>query len=95
MSAALDAIDASLQEVTTARILISKIRSNQIRGADQLASMKSLAYAWFNTHRKTIEAVVNVDLSAVSDAFQTILNSTDKSAAKQLILERLHEQKTL
>jgi hypothetical protein len=94
MSAALDAIDASLQEVTTARILISKIRSNQVRSSDHLASMKSLAYAWFNSHRKTIEASSSVDLGAINDAFQTVLNSTDRSAAKATYLGALTRAKS-
>jgi hypothetical protein len=93
MSVALDALDAALQEVTTARTLISKIRSKQVRGSDQLASLKSLSYAWFNTHRKTIETDREVDIGPIDDAFQTVLNSTDKSAAKATYLGALTRAK--
>lgn len=94
MTVALDAIDAALQEVTTARALVAKIRSKQVRGADQLAGLKSLAYAWFNTHRKSLENRSDIDLSAINDAFQTILNSADRSAARTTYLGALTRAKT-
>jgi hypothetical protein len=93
MSAALDALDAALQEVTPVRSLISKIRSKQVRGSDQLAGLKSLAYAWFNTHRKTIERDGGADIGAIDDAFQTVLNSTERSAAKATYLGALTRAK--
>jgi hypothetical protein len=94
MSTAIEAVDAALHEVTTARGLISKLRSNQVRGVDQLAGLKSLAYAWFNSHRITIDAKPSgVDLTAIDDAFQTILNSTTRSAARTTYLGALTRAK--
>lgn len=93
MTAALDAIDAALLEVTTARLLVSKVRSKQVRGSDQLAGLKSLAYAWFNAHRKWLETRSDIDLGVVDDAFQTVLNSADRSAAKTTYLGALTRAK--
>src|ERR1700730_7284618 len=89
-----EAIDATLQEVTTARALISKVRSRQVRGSDHLAGMKSLAYAWFNTHRTVIVAGTRgLDLTAIDDSFQTVLRSTEWSAAKTTYMGALTRAK--
>lgn len=94
MTAALDAIDAALQEVTTARLMISKTRSKQVRNADHLASLRSLSYAWFNGHKKSVVSVASDDLGQIDDAFQTILNSTDRSAARSTYLGALTRAKS-
>jgi hypothetical protein len=90
---ALEALDSVVQEVTTARSLISKVRSKQIRNFDQLASLKSLAYAWFNSHRKPISLKIGSEIEGIDEAFQTILNSTDRSAARTTYLGALTRAK--
>jgi hypothetical protein len=54
MPTAPEAIDAAIREVSTARLLVSKINGNQVRGVDAIASLKGTALAWFNTHRPAI-----------------------------------------
>lgn len=94
MATAIDSLDAAIREVTNARVLVSKIRSNQVRGVDQLAALKSISYAWFNTHRLVINNDPTFDLSAIDDAYQTVLNSTDRSAAKATYLGALTRAKS-
>lgn len=93
MATAVDSLDAAMQEVTNARVLVAKIRSNQVRGTDQLAALKSISYAWFNSHRRLINHNLTIDLSAIDDAYQTVLNSTDRSAAKATYLGALTRAK--
>lgn len=93
MSTALEAVDAAIQEVTKARTFVSKIRASQVKGADELAALGSLAYAWFNTHRPVIEKQLLIDSSLVDDAYQTVLNSTARSAAKSTYLGALTRAK--
>jgi hypothetical protein len=94
MATAVDSLDAAIQEVTNARVLVSKIRSNQVRGIDQLAVLKSISYAWFYTHRREIANAPATDLSAIDDAYQTIIKSTDRSAAKATYLGALTRAKS-
>lgn len=94
MVTATDSIDAAISEVTNARVLVSKIRSSQVRGTDPLAVLKSISYAWFRTHRRTVARGNATDLSAIDDAYQTILNSTDRSAAKATYLGALTRAKS-
>lgn len=93
MATAIDSLDAAIKEVTNARVLVSKIRSTQVRGTDQIAVLKSISYAWFNTHRRVVSHDIVIDLSAIDDAYQTILNSTDRSAAKTTYLGALTRAK--
>jgi hypothetical protein len=78
-----EAIDAAIQEVSTVRSFVSKIRSKQISGVDAISSLKATALAWFRTHRPVVAANdLNVDLKAVDEQYTIILNSTAKHAAR-------------
>ncbi len=94
MSAISDFIDAAIREITTARTLVSKIKTKQVRGVDAIASLKATALAWFNTHRPELKSSnPNVDYSAVDAAYTKVLNSTAKYAARQTYLDALLEAK--
>lgn len=89
-----EAIDAAILEVQTARSLVSKIKTNQIRGTDALASLKAMALTWFNTHRPVIAiGAPTIDLKPADTPYTIILNSTAKSAAKQTYLTALADAK--
>jgi hypothetical protein len=89
-----EVIDAAIQEVTTARKLISRIKGKQVRQADAVATLKSTAHAWFNTHRQAVSlGAPSLDLAAVNGHYTTILNSTAKHAAKQTYLDALKDAK--
>jgi hypothetical protein len=94
MPAASEAVDAAISEVTTARSLIAKIKTKQIHTVDALATLKSTAHAWFNSHRPiVIGAAVGVDLTDTDRSYTTILDSTAKHAARQTYLDALKETK--
>jgi hypothetical protein len=89
-----ETLDVALDEVGRARKLVAKIKTKQVSRADDLDSLKSVAYAWFNTHRPAISAVDSgLDCSAVDAPYQTILESTAKLAAKSTYLNALHAAK--
>ena len=94
MATPIEALDSAILEVTKARTLISKIRAKQVRGTDELATLQSVAYAWFKTHRSVIEAnSMTIDLSDIDNPYRTIVNSTTRSAAKKTYLHALERAK--
>lgn len=94
MSTAVDAVDGAILEVTKARTLVSRLGSNQVRSRDELATLKSTAYAWFKTHRPLVLAQCPaVDLSEVDPYYQTVLDSTSRYAAKRTYLDALRHAK--
>lgn len=84
MCTAVDAVDAAIQELKKVLTLVSGIRSKQVRGVDNLAALKSTAYAWFKTHRPLVESHPStVNLTEVNVHYQTILDSTDRFVVKK------------
>ncbi len=94
MCTAVEAADAAIIEVTKARTLVSKRRSTQVRGLDELAMLKSTAYAWFQTHRPIVQTNPNmVDLSEVDGHYKIILDSTTRFAARTTYVSALRQAK--
>lgn len=94
MPTASEAVDAAISEVTKARAFVSKIKSKQISGVDALASLRSIAHAWFNTHRPVVKTgPATVDLAGADSHYTTILNATAKHASKQTYLSALKDAK--
>lgn len=90
-----EAIDAAIQEIQTARSLVSKLKSKQITGVDALASLKATALTWFNTHRPIITVgAPSIQVDPADKHYTTILNSTAKSASRQTYLTALADAKT-
>src|SRR5438552_14730102 len=94
MSAAADAIEASLVEVDRARLRIAKLKSKQITVSDDRDYLKSVAYSWFRTHRPVVtltlpeQAVQHVD-----ESLKAVLDATARSSAKTTYLVRLKAAK--
>jgi hypothetical protein len=85
-----ETIDAAMTEATAARNRVSKVTSNQVRGVDDIATLKATAQTWFHTHRPVVTAgAPGVDLSAVDACFSAVLNATLKYAAKTTYLNAL------
>jgi hypothetical protein len=90
MAAIYASIDAAIQEVTAARNRVSKIKSKQVRGVDEIATLKATAQTWFHTHRPVVAAgAQTTDLSAVDSHYTTLLDATTKHAAKATYLDAL------
>ncbi len=94
MNPATNAIDAAIDEVKKARTLVSKVRVPQVRGVDDRAALKSTAYAWFKTHRPSIQSQsASIDLTAVDAPYKTVLDSTDRFVVKKTYLAALKDAK--
>jgi hypothetical protein len=90
-----ESVDLAIHEVSRARKLVAKVKTNQVKRAVDLDALKSMAYAWFNSHRSAIsKADSSLDCSAVDTTYQTILNCTAKFAAKTTYLDALREVKS-
>lgn len=89
-----DAIDAAIGETAAARIRTSKIKTKQVRGVDEIATLKATAQTWFHTRRPTVAAgASSIDLSAVDACFTEILDATARHAAKSTYLDTLKRAK--
>lgn len=94
MPTAVETLEEAIEEVTRARTLVFRLRTRQVRGIDELATLRTIAYAWFNKHRLIVEAhSANLDLSSINRNYQTILDSTARSAAKVTYLDALRDAK--
>src|SRR5262245_2528156 len=88
------AFDAAIAEATSARARVSRIKVNQVRGVDSVASLKATAQAWFHTHRPVIVAgTPTVDLALVDERYTKVLNATARHAAKRTYLDSLKKIK--
>ncbi|WP_425905917.1 hypothetical protein [Nitrobacter sp. TKz-YC02] len=89
-----EAIDAAINEATAARKRVAKIRSGQVRGVDEIATLKATAQTWFHTHRPIIVAgAPSTDLTTVDAYFTVVLDATAKCAAKATYLDALKDTK--
>jgi hypothetical protein len=94
MSNVHETIDAAINEATAARLRVSKITTNQVRGVDEIATLKATAQTWFHTHRPIVTAgAPGADLAAVDSCFTIVLNATSKYAAKSTYLNALKAAK--
>jgi len=90
MATAVDVLDAAIQEVSQARVLVARVKTSQIRGSDNLATLKTAAYAWFRNYRGVVESeAALVDLSEVDQNYKVILDATSRHAAKTTYLDAL------
>jgi len=90
-----ETIEAAITEATFARNRLSKVKSRQVRGVDDIATLKATAQTWFHTHRPVVVAdAPSVDLSGVDTCFTNILNATTKYAAKTTYLTSLKDVKS-
>lgn len=90
-----ESIEASIDLVESAKKRVQKISANQVRGLDEIASLKATAQTWFYTHRPAIFTnAPNLNLSIVDRCFKAVLDATSKSAAKATYLNSLKEAKS-
>jgi hypothetical protein len=94
MTSAHDAIDAAIHESTAARNRISKVKTNQVRGIDEIAMLKATAETWFHTHRPLVATNgYSIDLSNVDACFKDVLDATAKHASKATYLNAFKNAK--
>lgn len=89
-----ESIDACIREVEKARNRVARIRSKQITAADDKDYLKSVAYAWFKSHRPVLTAALQDEqLSAVDTQLRIVLDATSRSSAKTTYLTCLRDAK--
>ena len=89
-----ETIDAAINEATAARMRLSKVKSGQVRGVDEIATLKATAQTWFHTHRPIIAAAApKVALATVDESFTIVLDATAKHAAKATYANALKNAK--
>ncbi len=89
-----EAIDAAIHEADAARKRVIKIKSNQVRGVDEIATLKATAQTWFHTHRPVVTTgAQNADLAIVDACFTIVLDAAAKYAAKATYLNALKNAK--
>ena len=91
---ALQDVETAITEVASARQSVSRKRSRQVSSPEEIDRLKSVAYAWFQTHKPTIEAhPSNPDLTAADDAFRAVMAATGKFAARTTYVRALKRAK--
>lgn len=89
-----ETIDAAIGETTNARGRVAKLRSNQVRGVDDIAMLKATAHTWFNTHKPVVTTnAPNIDIKSVDACFTAVIEATSKHASKITYLNALKDAK--
>jgi hypothetical protein len=92
MSVSADPIEACFGEVERARARVSRMNTKQITKADDRDYLKSVAYAWFRSHRPSLVATIGEEaVEPVDLRLKTILDATARSSAKTTYLAALKE----
>jgi hypothetical protein len=88
-------IDASINNLSMARMLLSKLRTRQVRRAKDVEALKSTAIEWFGEHRPAIlSASPALDLARSDLHFRTLLECTSKYATKATYIRVLANAKS-
>jgi len=90
MTDALGAIEAAIVETTKARTSLQRKRSKHVSAAEEIDQLKSVSFAWFETHRSRVAAHPSQpSLSDVDSSYRTIMDSTGRRAARATYLRSL------
>ena len=81
-------------EVIKARAVIAKGKASLVRRSDEIDQLKSVAYAWFRTHRTAaIATFPEPEFVDVDAAYQRILSSTARATARNTYKTALKDAK--
>jgi hypothetical protein len=94
MSAPADPIDACLREVEQARNRVSRSKAKQVTNADDRDYLKSVAYAWFRSHRPVLVTAIGEDtVEPVDLQLKAVLDATVRASAKSTYIAALKNAK--
>lgn len=89
-----DVIETALSDVERARIRVKRVASKQVRTVDEIDYLKSVAYAWFKSHRPSLEgSVAGTALEGVDTVFRRVIEATAKYSARSTYLVELKQAK--
>ena len=94
MADALTVVEAAIREVTTARQSVMRGDSKQVSSVYEIDHLKSVAFAWFQSHQPIVKAHPSQpDLSPVDLAYRTIMDSTGRHASRTTYVDSLRAAK--
>lgn len=94
MPTAQETLDAAIKEVTAARSRVAKIKSNRVRGIDEIATLKATSQTWFHRHRPILAiGATNINLDTIDAIFASILDATERYTSKSVYLNALRDAK--
>lgn len=83
-------IESCISEIEKARRRVAKIRGRQVTRADDRDYLKSVAYAWFHSHRPILAQSLSEDaFDNVDREIKSILEATARQAAKTTYIAAL------
>lgn len=83
MTDALSAIESAIAEVTKARASIKKNKSKQVSAENEIDRIKSVTFAWFESHRPNVAAHPSQpDLSGVDSCYRTLMEATGRKTTR-------------
>jgi hypothetical protein len=89
-----DVIERSIAEVERARKRVARGASKQVTRVDEIDYLKSVAYAWFKSHRLVVAPAAPTEaVNMVDAAFQKIMTATVRHAARSTYVDELHAAK--
>ena len=92
MADVLAAVEAAIREVTTARQSVMRGRSKQVSSGDEIAHLKSVAFAWFKSHQPIVKAHPSQpDLSDIDSAYRIVMDSTGRYASRSTYSDALRD----
>lgn len=91
MSDPQETLTGVLAELKRAQTVVTKHKARQITNVDDRDLLKSVAYAWFRSHRSSLRPGAGPDLASVDLPFQTILEATDRATTKATYLAAIKE----
>ncbi len=94
MADALGALEAAIREVSKARQSVRRKKSKQVSSADEIDQLKSVAFAWFQSHQPIVKTHPSKpDLSSIDLAYRTVMDSTGRHASRSTYAEALRDAK--
>lgn len=94
MTEAQTAIADTLAELERTTRMLRKVSSERIRGSEQRQYLRAVAHSWFQSHRPQISpSIEEGSLRDVDDCYRTILDSSEKQAARSTYTDALRSAK--
>jgi len=87
-------IEAAIAEVAKARQCVKRKKTKQVSVREEIDRLKSVAFAWFQTHRPPVENHPSQpDLAPVDAAYRSVMEATSRHAARTTYMQALKDAK--
>ncbi len=94
MADAFAAVEAAIAEVARVRGLVAKKKAKQVYAGDEIDLLKSVAFAWFQTHGPIVATHPSrPDLAEVNAMYRIVMDATGRHAARKTYFDALFKAK--